>query len=123
VREAVQRHRKGITGSLKTYIEEECNTNDVIPNDVIPNAITPDNRNAQEVIPEVELYQGGNNVIVFEDDSSRLNIDLLNKRRDKLTQLINSLKDNPKFRGYLKDIRFGVYGPTLDRIAQVLEVT
>ena len=45
-------------------------------------------------------------------DGSILNLDSLERNREKLTKLINFLESG-KFRRYLSEIRFGVYGCTL----------
>ena len=60
--------------------------------------------------------------ITFADDSSVLDLEALERNREKLTKLCNFMKSDDKFKKYMKDIRFGIFGCTLDRIGQVLEV-
>ena len=60
--------------------------------------------------------------LTFADDSSVLDFEALERNREKLTKLCNFMKSDDKFKKYMKDIRFGIFGCTLDRIDQVMEV-
>ncbi len=60
--------------------------------------------------------------MVFQDDGSILKWDAVERNKDKLTQLITFMVGDEKAKKYLKDIRFGVFGPTLDRVGVALGV-
>lgn len=60
-------------------------------------------------------------VLQFED-SSQLDIGRLLDKRATLTKLIDYFSSVSKFKPLLKEIRFGVFGPTLDKVGVVLEV-
>ena len=52
-------------------------------------------------------------------DSSILNLDSLERNKEKLGKLVNYIETS-KFRRYLSEIRFGVYGCTLEVIKVLL---
>lgn len=62
----------------------------------------------------------GSHKIMFNDDSSVLDLELLYNRKDKIGQLLDYLNSSDKTRRLLPHIRYGVYGPTLDRVNMVL---
>lgn len=62
------------------------------------------------------------NDMVFQDDGSILKWDAIERNKPKLIKLITFMVNDEKAKKYLKDIRFGVYGPTLDRVGVALGI-
>ena len=60
--------------------------------------------------------------LVFQDDGSILKWDAVEGNKVKLTKLITYMNGDEKAKKYLKDIRFGVFGCTLDRMGIALGV-
>lgn len=61
--------------------------------------------------------QEGSHKLVFEDDGSILDIDLLLKHKEKLNRIIACMPE-----ANLSGVRFGLFGCTLDRVKQAMEV-
>ena len=72
---------------------------------VIPEDVIPDDRR-----------------ITFSDDGSVLDLDAVERNRDNLTKLIKYMNGDGKAKKYMKDIRFGVSGCTLDRVGVAIGV-
>ena len=64
----------------------------------------------------------GSQDMVFTDDGSILKWDAVERNRGKLVKLISYMVGDEKAKKYIKDIRFGVYGPTLDRVGVALGI-
>jgi len=75
-----------------------------------------ENKAVGNVLPEDDVTPYINHRVVFSDDGAVLDLDIIERKREKLTLLINYMNSEEKFKRYMKDIRFGVSGTTLDRV-------
>jgi len=78
-----------------------------------------DNKGSQE--KGSQITRMGSHKIMFNDDSSVLDLELLYNRKDKLRQLIDYLNSDDKTRRLIPHIRYGTAGPALDRVSIALD--